>query len=342
MADVKSVRWTGKQDSNPEIGHILEVVKAKTGIELSITDFALVENRALATSHFTMLAQTKAGVPIRGQSLRIWTSLKGDEAIQVEARLSPREAENLAAQAESFRADMSSDETMQIARRAVREQGDDTVIRNVEWSDNWDHNALVRTVTLKGKHGVHHVSISLVTKKILKNTYSEFPQADRAGEFSVPAKVYPIYEEVENEPGKILPRIDSQLRYLKMQAHRPEKDPYEPLRTVRYQDDKYDPLKGLTAEGRAKGYWAMAYIKAAAKSLLDKTPEVENSFANGAILDGRYATVSLYPDVMAKFKGIGFTPALSGQFMPFFAPMADNPDHFEMIPSATLLGRTLK
>jgi hypothetical protein len=342
VATPQSLRWTGQEDRNAELTHILEVIRVKSGIELSITDLVPVEDRALATSQYTMLAQAVAGVPVAGQSIRIWKSLANGDAIQVEARID-KPTHAVAPAVHRMRQAFTSQDTMALVRKAVERRSDDPYVRSIDWNDVWEDGKLVRRVRVKGKHGIHRLTVSLAQRQIIAQTYEEFPQADQAGETSVPVQIYPIYEMVEGvTPVTVLPRIDSELRYLKTLVRRPVEDPYASLRLVHYQDDMWDPLLGLTVAGRKEGYWAMAYIKARAAELLAATPTSENSFSNGGlILDGRYVTVSLNPDIATTFKPLSFTPGLSGQFYPTYRVMADKPDHEEMVPMASLLGRPI-
>lgn len=336
FADAKSVRWTGAEDPNPDLLHILDVIKAKTGIELSLTDLMPLEDRKLATSHYTMYAQIAGGLPVSRQSLRIWRSLGTGDVIQVEARVDtpPPVTYLKAARA------MTSDQTMDAVRRIVKANPDDPHVRGVEWKDEIEGTETVRFVKVKGKHGTYSIRLS-TSGTVLSSEYKEFPQADQ--EISVPVRVYPFYEEVDGAPNSgQLDRIESELRYLKAKVQRPVDDPYAALKKNHYVDDKFDPLLGLTVAGRKKGYWAMGYVKSLADALLNQVPATENSFANGGIvLEGRYATVSLYPDAVTKFKPLAFTPAISGHFLPFWQAMAGNPDHEEMIPSASLRGRPI-
>lgn len=338
-----AVRWTGADDKNAEIHHVLDVIKQKTKVALSTNRLMLLESRPLATSHFSMYVQTQAGLPVRGRTLRLWTSPKTGELIQAEAQV--EELSPIQTWALSTRENLTSEKTMDLVRKEVYRLREDLSIRSTKWQDEWHQENLVRTVTVKGKRGKHVIVISIPGQSVVSSSFEEFPQADTQ-EFSLPVRVYPIYEEVEPEadsrkPQTTLPRIESQLRYLNRLVTRVTEDPYRSLRTQRYEDGKYDPLKGLTLEGRKDGFWSPFYLKEQARSLLSQLPLSENSFANGVILQGRYATVSLEPSVKEKFPSLSFTPQLSGQYFPLWKSMADKPDHEEMIPMNSLLGKPL-
>jgi len=332
VAEPKSVRWTYKDDKNAEIHHVLAKIKGLTGIELSANQFMMVEDRNLATSRYTLLVQVAGGVPRRGLSIRIWTSLKTGEAIQIEARVESEAPKNVMAQLKSVLR-LSSEQTMQVARATLAKH-EDRLMKDVTFTNEWHDHNLVRVVTVKARRGIHTITISMSTQKVISHAYKEYPTSE---EFSIPVQIYPIYEEVEGAPGKTLPRAASSLRYLKTSALRGGTNPFAELQTQRYLYDKYDPLLGLTVEGRKNGFWAMSYIKMLAAEIQSKMSKTNNSFENGVILQGRYATVNLHPAVAQKFN-LKFTPAASAQFLPMWQEVAEG---WEMIPSSAILGKPI-
>lgn len=337
FAAPKSVRWTFKEDKNSGLLHILDVIKSKTGIELSIADFILLEEKKLATSHFKMLNQiTSNKVPIRGQNLRIWTHLVTNEVIQVEAVIDVAPPIKTITLLTTATRGLSSQQTMSLVENAVK-QSDDPFIRNVEWKDYYENNDFIRIAKVKSKYGTHKIIVSVTNRKVLSHTYDPYAQVD---EISLPADVYPIYEEVEGKPGKQLSRVRSELRYINTKTKRVSTDPYTPLKSVRYIDEKWDPILGLTVEGRKQGFWSMGYLKNQIANIYSAIAISENNFSTGMILDGRYATINLHPDIVS-FKNIDFTPAVSPIFRPNWRAMKDKPGHEEMIPSSTFLGRPI-
>ncbi len=344
LAQPQSVRWTGKEDKNSNLVHVLDVIRTKTAIELSPSNFMLVESRKLATSQYMMLAQTAAGIPIRGLSLRIWTSLENSETIQIEAQIdvSPNTARW---SAKTAKAVLSSFDTTELVRMAIKNT-DDPFLRKITWQDMWENGELVRVVKIKAKRGKHVVVLSLISKKVLKSSYEEFPQADLASqdEFSIPVNIFPIYEEIEQ--GRAAPlqmaRVASELRHLNRTIHRAKgQDPLANLKSQHYKDSLFEPLLGLTTEGRKQGFWSMAYIKDQVEKLFSALPLEENSFANGGVfLDGKYVTVNLYTEA-AKLPNLSFNPSPSAHFRPEYVVMASEPDHEEMIPSAAIYGRPI-
>ncbi len=350
----QDVRWTGQDDTNPDFAHVLDVIRTKTNPSLSLSqnDFILLEDRDLATSHFTMLGETAGKVPMRGKVLRIWTSRTTGETIQIEARLDapPPKAAMAALMTNGGASPLTSRETVDLARNVVSTHLDDRRMGDVSWKDYWENNTLVRVVKVKAAHGTHTVTLSLLEKRVLDQKYEEFPQDDDGGpgavpgqgvgEYSIPVQIYPIYEEVESTK-EILPRVASELRYIRSSVPRPASDPYAALRTQRYLDSKQDPILGLTIEGRKQGLWAMSFLKQTAWSIFLGLPLTDNTFSgkNGVALEGRYATVSLHPKVITAFKGIKFTPAISPVFKPDWVAQAEDPNAQEMIPTSSLHGK---
>ena len=331
-----SVRWTGAEDANADLGHVLDVIRVKTGITLTPANLLQIEDRDLANNHFTMWFQTQANTPISGQSLRIWKTLDTGKTVQVEALVDKPSRALFVAELTP----MDSQETMKLVRSAVQSQPDDRQLRSVTWRDFWEKGKLVRVVRAKAKHGEHEVKLSLESHKVVTQKYREYPQFDGNSEFTVPVQVYPIYEQAEST-GAILSRISTELRYLKAMTPHTSTDPYLPMRTQRYLASKQDPVLGLTVDGRAQGFWAMTFLKAQAADLVNQLPLSPNSFQNGGVvLEGRYATVNLYPDVL-KMTGLSFTPHLAAVFKPDVVPATGIAGEDELIPKASLHGRPI-
>jgi hypothetical protein len=346
------IRWTGSEDKNAELGHVLAVIKTKTGIDLTAQDFQKIEDRDLATSHFVMLAQQSGGTPIHGASLRLWTDLKSSSAIQVEASLeNPATVQKLGLKQAilNLLPSWPKFDVGAVVRQEVA-SSDDRRIESIKLAKFWKDGELTQIAKVKSRRGYHTIVVSLAERRVVSHTYAEFPQQDQpssevgqTGEFSVPVQVYPIYEEVETDQGKLLPRISSELKYLKSSVAHTAVDPYGPLRAQHYYENKFDPILGLTEEGRKEGFWSMAYLKDQAAALRAGLPLSLNSFKNGGvILEGRYATVNLHPGAVAKFPGINFTPAPSIQFKPdWVTAVVDGQEMGEMIPKGSLLGKPL-
>jgi hypothetical protein len=351
-----AARWTGKDDANGEFVHVINTLNSRTGTQVDPSDFILYEDTKLATSRFRTYLQTAAQLPIKGRSVRIWTDLKTGSAIQVEALIESKAAAlQLAKKAARFvdqDPDFVRSRTLELARKIVRAHRDDPNVRSITQADEWYKGEVVRYFLIKGKHGLHEIRIQTSTLKVVQKSYTEFPQAERVSrlsgsaaltasssdEVSVPARVYPIYEETA---GVRQERIITQLRHLKRMVPRVTADPYSSLKIKRYFEEDQDPVLGATSEGQAQGKWSMVSIKNQASLIRSTLPLSENSFANGLILEGRYATVNLHPDA-AKISGLNFTPTISAQFKPVWKELSDGTNvRNEMVPSASYLGRPL-
>ena len=334
LAKPVSLRWTAADDPNPSLSHILSVVKQRTGLQLDTSDFLLMEDRNLATSHFTMFSEAALGIPLHSLSVRIWTDSQG-RTIQVEAIL-----DQIPTFRNALQNTLTSQSTMELVRAFVKQQ-DDKQIRDLQWKDELENEKLVRQVVVKGKHGKSFITIDIESKKVISYRYSEFPQLDAVSEFSLPVEIYPIYEE--SEVNRLQKRLASELRYLSAQIRSSETDPYEELRGSHYPDDKMDPLLGLTAQGRKQGFWSMTYIKNRAAEIRERLSLVSNTVLseNGTRLDGRYATVNLFPSVKENFKNLDFQPTLSIQLKPEWKATSPDGSTMEMVPSTALFGRPL-
>ncbi|NDC24230.1 MAG: hypothetical protein EBZ49_08900 [Proteobacteria bacterium] len=345
VAEVKKVRWTYQEDRDADLAHIVQVVNEKTGLKLTTKNFLLIENRPLATSYFQMYVQQAGGLPVQGQVIRVWTDLKKRETIQVEAHVD-EEVPQILVNRWSKTPRLDSAGTVQLVKSAIKEHGEDLAIRDLKWKDTWVKNQVMRVVRVKSRRGIHKVMISVTDQKVVDHRYEPFQQADAGTQeqgkyFSVPALVYPIWEEYEGVPVQLDSRIKSELRYLMREVREGGENPYQALSEgKKYLETFLDPIRGLTEEGRKLGFWAMSYVKEQAQEIYRKLPVVENSFNSGAILEGKYTTVSFHPSAM-KLQGIQFALKASSQFRPNWVYTDASNETMEMIPESGLLGRPL-
>lgn len=348
QAEPLSVRWTAAEDKNSEFLHVIETLNRHTGFRLSASDFILVDDRDLANNHYKMFIQTAAGIPLSQRSIRLWTDLKTKELIQAEALVeSDQQVIKLKTKLQRMFTLLSRVHPLerqkyfnQMAMGLIKNHPDDPQVRELSGQDLWEKGQLIHLVTAKAKHGTHRIKIQMDSLKVLSQTYVPYAHADE--EFSLPALVFPIYEETEKQG--LQNRVVAQLKHLKRNIKAIGQDPYAPLRLRHYLNSYQDPVLGLTEQGQADGYWAMTDIKAKAAILYNKLSPLENSFANGGvILEGRYATVNIHPDAVKAFAGIHFTPKPSSIFKPSWQLMANSGlrDAYEMVPSSALLGRPL-
>lgn len=338
----QSVRWTATEDKVSDFDHIVQVINSKTGLTLTPSSFLKLEDRDLARTHYQLFIQTALDIPIQSHLLRIWTDLKTGDVVQVEAHVeSPEQSVNLPA-FQSFKnkeiknPQAASEQTMRLVRNRISKT-DDPTIQSIKWVDQWYNRQLVRAVKAKGRRGTHKIQVALDSGILISYTYEEFPQS----EFSVPAKVYPIYEEAEGT-SKIQERVLSELKYLNSETLRLTEDPYGELRKRRYLETFLNPVLGNTPDGQSKGFWSMTWIKEQAALIRNTLSKSENSFkTSGVILDGRYATVSIHPDAVKKLSGISFSLGSSPQLFPMWQPTPEDSEVWEMIPQSARLGRPL-
>lgn len=348
FAVTHAIRWTGTDDANADFAHVIDAINQKTGLKLSFSDFLLYESRQLATSNFRTYLQAAGGVPLKGMNVRVWTDLSTGAAIQVEAHVEDQnKLRQLAIQMSRFNLQLKGNEALsnrlrRIAKAAVSANPEDNVFRDVSYRDEWIGADLARVFRVTGRRGHHVISVSIPKLKVLKSEYRPFPREDGHGAvdttFSVPAMVFPIWEETVG--GVQQSRILTQLRNLKSQVQRTSEDPYASLRYRSYPESMQDTVLGQTAEGQAKGYWSTIDVKEKAAGIRAKIPLTPNGFANGVILEGKYATVGIHPDVLSKLGALPFQPGISSIFKPTWKTMA-NGGGYEMIPLAALLGRPL-
>ncbi|MGK5083697.1 hypothetical protein WDW37_10370 [Bdellovibrionota bacterium FG-1] len=343
------IRWTATEDTDGSISHVLDVLGKKLGYGLTRDNFTLQEERDLAFNHYRYFVQLADGVPVHGKGIRIWTELnpegKTERTVQIEADLnSPRAIQSLTSRlrdqgstAAVFRQDLSSEETLQLTRKSVLTDLDDPNLRGISWKDEWKNGQLERLVKVHGKRGVHWVHIDLDSQEVTSREYREFPQDD----VEIPVQIYPVYEENESDH-QMLSRVPGVLRHILPQVPQNQSDLYAPLKTQRYYDYKYNPTLGQTEAGRAQGFWSMAYVKGEAARIRAALPLVDNSFANGLLLQGRYTSINIHPDAITQYGPLGFSPVFSTPFLPNWVQASGDPQaNDEMIPMQAYAGKPL-
>ncbi|MBC7395806.1 MAG: hypothetical protein H7333_00060 [Bdellovibrionales bacterium] len=332
------IRWTGAEDADASIAHVLSLLSEKSGHPFTAQDFLLQEDRDLAFTHYQRFEQVVGGVPIDGKSIRVWTDLITHLTVQVEASVETE----VAAQASkvgaySFKVRMTDAQAITIARSEVL-QSDDAFIRGISIKDLFTKGNLVKLVTITGKHGKHKIAVAQSNGKVVSHDYAGFPEAEH---MDLQAMVYPVYEENEVN-GEILPRQAVILKHLRKWVPLVSGDIYAGLKTQRYFDTNYSPILGSTPEGRAKGFWSMTYLKEQAAQIRLTLPNTRNIFSNGLLLQGKYATINIHPDAFKKFQGINFTPKPSAAFFPnWMDTQVDGKDVSEMIPETAFYGKPL-
>lgn len=347
LADVTPtfVRVTVNEDTNSSFDHILSLINAKTGRQLTARDFQLMEDRDLAFNHYKRYAQLQNGVPVHNGGIRVWTNssaLQGAERlIQMEANIfppptaSPASADTM--MLSEFRSNFTEQDALKIAYARVRAHSEDANIRGTKVSEEWNRGRLVRLVTVKGKRGTHEIRIDLQSRRVLSQTYREFPQSD--DEISIPVQVYPVYEE---SGGQILPRVPAWLNHVRASIPSSRDDLYASLRSRRYVDQLEDPVLGTIPSMQAQGYWFMTTVKEQAAQLRSELALTENNYLRGLYLQGKYATIQIHPDALAKFGPFGFDTRQAPAFFPNWVDAKYNgQDVQEMIPTQAWYGKPL-
>jgi hypothetical protein len=333
----ESQRWTGAEDADASLDHVLARLSTLNGYALTAADFRAGEDRDLATSHYRRYDQILEDVTVRRMAIRVWTELDTGRLIQLEARTTgPETIPHGVLDLESVGFERAQRAAVETARRAVAATHD-RAVRGLDVTRYWDAGRLVYEVKLRARRGFHEVDVDALTGQLLRSHYAPFPRADHGREQSIPALVYPVYEE---HRGTVLPRHLVRLRYIKTETTRPATDPFAPLRAERYVGDLYDVVRGSTPEGRAAGYWNMAWLRGRMGELVDALPRVPNTYENGGVLlDGRYATISIHPEAFDAFPGI--TVPRNVAPTAFFKWGDVGEDDWEVIPTAAALGSPL-
>lgn len=369
------IRWTGTEDIDGTTTHVIEVLNQKLGTSLKAENFVLQEDRDLAFNHYKRLAQVMDQVPIHGKSIRIWTELKSDRTVQVEADLEPVTPANpmmsildslgLKKSTWQLRQDLTSEQTALLVRNTIQTDSQDPHSQGTSWNDEWRHGNLYRSVKVRGKRGTHQILIDLDKKEVVEKTYREFPQRDGSGlltkpndspsnpdipgfsdspgsgTLSIPVQIFPIYEEVASN-GAVLQRVPGKLRNLRTQLPELIGDIYAPLRTQHYYDYNYNPALAETEAGRAKGFWSMSLLKDRATQIRNSLPLVPNTWSTGVLLEGRFATVNIHPDAIQRYTPLNFTPRSSSALFPTWLDVIVDGDRAqELIPSTAFSGKPL-
>lgn len=340
--ELKFIRWTQFADSSAEFTELLNGLNIEANTTLLPADFVKSEARDLAYTSYERYDQIRDSVRVKSASVRIWRNLVSKSLLQVEANLSTSESqaetESLAFPVSIY--DQEQKAAFQAAAIAKVGQSKDARVRDISSEFLWDGGLAIVQVEVKARRGVHTYVFDARTRKLLSSNYRSYPHADLgedASEFSIPARVFPVYEEYKKE---ILPRKFVRLKYLKKSFQKPDFDPYTALRDRRYLYSKYDSVQGSTADGQANGFWNFSWVRQLLSAAQAEIPFRPNTFDKGPVyLHGRYATISLHPEVYTKFPGIGFGKQFSNTAA--FSWKEDPETGFEMVPGAALLGRSL-
>ncbi|MCB0348340.1 MAG: hypothetical protein KDD37_05865, partial [Bdellovibrionales bacterium] len=346
QAEIRGLRWTGTEVESTDLSALVTKINTSLGTKLKPSDFLLFEDRDLATSKFQMYVQTIAGIPVRSASIRSWTDTSNNTAVQVEAYIEVKASEQMAKLKQkgvdtvlsSLVPKLARDEVMDIVHTAVKNDSNDSLVRSIKANDVWENGKLVRLVSVRSRRGVHEFKVDLSSLRVLEHIYNEFPQADQ--EFSLAAKVFPVYEETESTRIR-QKQIDAELKYISAKLPVVTNDSYAALRKRRYLDQQYNELLGMLPIGQANGFWSSTYVREQGLKILRDLPTAENSFENGGVvLSGRYVTISLHPDAVKKYTNLNFEPKMAAPLRFDWAEtVVDGQMTYEMTPHTGYTGK---
>lgn len=295
---------------SPTLEAFVSKAKQDTGVNFGISDFLLIEETKLATSNFKMYIQMNSKVPVERTAIRLWTDLKTGALVLGEMHLS----EKAQMQKESLQRKFQKGRFTQKALSSKQLNSQVNFLVNVELErldknvvilskksfDLWQDSDLVRKVEVKTKKGIYFIVVSLFKNEVISSTFQEFSKSD-----AVTANVFPIYEEVETT-GERLNYEARELKYLFKRISNGGVYPLKELEGSSFPESKYFPLLVNTEQGKEAGVWSEATIRKSVRGIVQKLPRRKNSFKRGLLLKGRYAQVSLHPDVKKTYPKIDF------------------------------------
>jgi hypothetical protein len=320
----------------PELSVLLAQATQDTGVTFDPATFILAEERDLATSHFRMWVQAVGGIPVGGTAVRVWS--QGTETIQAELHLNEQtqlasgRLTNKMKKAGFSKRALASGQLARlinrIATQRVSKHATDARVLGIKSRDEWSNGDLVRVVEVRGRRGIHTITVSLTLARVLKTEYKGFSPVD--------ANVYPIYEEVEGTGGVQLPTVRAELKHLAASAPVAGNDPLAAMRSRQYFEAQYNPVFAQTSMGRQRGYWSMESVRAEAEQVLAALPSAANDFTNGLRLRGKFVNINIHPDARAAFPGVNFALAPAASYL---ANWKRTNNQWELVPAVGLAGR---
>ena len=285
---------------------------SETQVNFKESDFYLIEDRVLATSRFQMYAQQSQQIPVAYTAIRIWSNKVTSELILAEMHLSEqtKKGEKLLAQKYakakfSPGAIKSKKLSLAISRLVTAEiakHDTDNKIISMKFSDQWVKGDLVRAVQVRGRRGVHHISVSLLKNIVVENNYIEFPQSEQF--HTIQANVFPMYEEVEST-GEKLPYDVKELKFISMSIPDGGENPLGVFSDIKFPETRYNTLLAETEVGQMYDLWSEASLRRKVEGAVSQFPARLNNVASGMLLQGKYATINLHP-AARDFKEINF------------------------------------
>ena len=291
---------------------MLEKANNETQLSFQESDFYLIEDRELATSRYQMYVQQSQQIPVAQTAIRIWSNKTTSELILAEMHLSEetkRSEKKLANK--YFKARFSpgaikskklSLSISKLITQEVAKHDTDNRVLSVKSSDQWLNGDLVRQVEVRGRRGVHHITISLLKNMVVEKNYMEFPQSEQFQ--TVRANVFPIYEEVE-ATGEKLPFEVKELKFITTSIPDGGENPLSVFENIKFSESNYGPILAETEFGAQNDIWSEASLRRKVAFAVSQFPLKLNDFPNGMLLQGKYATINLHP-AAKDFKELNF------------------------------------
>ncbi len=301
-----------KGTMSPDLDALLEKARTETGVAFAKENIAIIEDRELATSNYKFYVQTSQFIPVEKTAVRIWSDKKTGELILAEMHLDEKSKKEEAEMAAKYKRAKFSPGALKskqlnlainkIASEQVSKHDTDKRILGLKSKDVWSNGDLVRVVEVRGRRGVHTIRVSLLRNKVISKTYMEFPQSEAF--HTVKANIFPMYEEVEGT-GQKLPYEVKELKYINTVV--PDSaNPLGDLARKVYAGNRYHGLLAETAIGQEYNFWSQASMRRDAEGVIAKIATRANDMSSGLLLQGKYATINIHPDVKEKISGVDF------------------------------------
>jgi hypothetical protein len=291
---------------------MLEKASAETGIEFKESDLYLIEDRELATSRFQMYVQHSQQIPVAQTAIRIWSDKTTKELILAEMHLSEKaktEEKKLAAKytkgkfsPAAIKSKQLSKAISQVVTSIVAEHETDNKVLGVKSKDQWVNGDLRREVEVRGRRGIHRISISLLKNEVVEKSYMEFPQSEQF--HTLKANVFPIYEEVETT-GERLQFEVKELKFISTQIPDGGENPLAVLGSSKFPEGRYSPILAETEIGQFYNFWSEASLRRTVEGAVAGFPLKANNLSTGMLLQGKYATINIHPGAK-QFKDVKF------------------------------------
>lgn len=323
---------------------MLEKANADTKLNFDLNDLYLIEDRQLATSRYQMYVQQSQQIPVAQTAIRIWSDKKTNELILAEMHLSEETEANQKLMAQKYlkakfspsalKSKQLSTAITALVNAEVSKHDTDNKILSLKSSDQWVKGDLVRKIEVRGRRGIHQISISLLRNVVTEKSYSEFPQSEKFT--NLKANIFPIYEEVEATGEKLQFEVKD-LKYVSTSIADGGENPLSVFDNQKFPEGRYSPLLAETAVGQMNDIWSEASLRRKVEQLVSQFPLKSNSFENGLLLQGKFATINLHPNVK-EFKEVKFPLVRSGNHLIAWAEVNGE---YEAKPLSGFFGKTI-